>query len=541
MWRYVIALVIMGAGLNAELSRAPLDVSKIDPGIGYSKGTHASINYNPTNITIVLVDSAVNQYGMWTNMQDPIVASGDTVIFFNRRMGDNTLGSGAVGIIWTTDDFTSHISDWPVNDGLTNDPHPGDYLGRYPTAVYHPTYPAASWPELTTVPAWGYVGVGNEPDYSTTGFYGIFSDDIQVHKAISKTRDDNLIVGLAPDINNNNYYFIYDPDLGEFNTTPTLVPILSGFDLYQVDYYNGFMAFGWFNGWAYSTSSDGTSWSSPTVLSPSGMPTGGTMWWMDGAIGFDGTTPFIVTDFNQNLTADTLHGNEVWFMTPDFAVRIDVGMDTYNHYAQLVLDRESQVIYVVWAEASSNTQDPTIEGYWWDIYWSYSDDGGQTWSTPENLTQTPDVNECMPQVSRTLGSGKIWLVYATALDGGNCDLYNGVMYSTGCDVTSLHYHIGYIPVTGISEEEMEKPETELAINILRHLRKMEVSFLVKKAGNVEVVVYDISGRVVLEKSGTFGEGTHKVTFNTGRLATGYYFVRVVTPVSTKTAKVLIVN
>jgi hypothetical protein len=74
-------------------------------------------------------------------MHDPIKGNGDTVVLCYRRYGDGTLGSGAIGLAWTVDGGVTWMVDWPVNDGLLNDPHPGIYYGRYPSAGMHPDFP----------------------------------------------------------------------------------------------------------------------------------------------------------------------------------------------------------------------------------------------------------------------------------------------------------------------------------------------------------------------------------------------------------------
>jgi hypothetical protein len=491
-------------------------------GIAILKG----IAFGSSSITEVLIDTTINQYGLWTTVQDPIISHGDTVIFFNKLQypGD----TAALGLIYSVDDFSSHIKDWPL----------GSNMSERPSAVLHPFYPAGVWAEMIGYPSPGNVGAGNEPDYISTGFCSTLSPLENIHTVLAKTRSDGRIVGLASDVMGNCYSFVYDPSICEFIQDPTVVPQLSGFEPMGLDYYGIYMTFGCLS---YSTSSDGVDWLNPQSISPPGFPTTGLiMGFCDGVIGFDGGTPYFVLDYNPFSTSDTLLATEVWFATPDTAIRVDVNLDTYNHYPQLVIDRENEVLYVVWAEANSNVYDPQIEGYWWDIYWSYSLDQGLTWSTPENLTSTPDVNECMPHVSRLPGTEKIWLVFATTLDATMGDLYSGVYFGTGFDLYPTSYHIGYIYpiVINISEGENGEPKKDLIVRDNRKLSRIEVSFLMGEAGNARITMYDLTGRRIYEKEGYFGRGVHRVFFSTKDLASGYYFIRLSAPKTRRTARVL---
>jgi hypothetical protein len=542
MNRFVLIVCMVSLCFGAGTHRkATLDVAKVDPATARVSMPHGSPDLSRN---VVYEDSCINQYSFWTSMQDPIKGVGDTLILLFRRYGDGTLGSGAIGLVWSVDRGVSWTIDWAINDGLLNDPHPGDYFGRYPTAGYHPDFPAGSWPELLPPGSgWGYATVGNEIDWETAGFYGVFSDNIGVHKNWSWAREsDGMIVGMAQDEGDNNHTWIYDPMLGDYDTAPTAQPQLAGFSTYAYDIRDGqWLALGFHNSLgaiAYSASDNGyDNWTTPDTLMPPGAPSGWTVYWIDGCFDLDGSAALAV--MGLDVTGGLDQGNEVWFFRPDTAIRLDSGMDTYNHYPQLSLDLLNDEIWVFWCEATHDTLDPEVDGWWHEIYYTISDDGGYTWSTPVNYTETEDVNEVLVQVARY---NNVFL-YCTTLDNTQGDLYWGALNEAGFDVYETRLFVDTTFAFAVEEDASAGTPSGLGLsvrNVLRE-RRLEVEFALPHSGEVHLEVYNGAGRSLLRHVGTYGEGTQVETFDTSRFPAGTYFLRLDHGSLDKTAKFVILR
>ncbi len=106
---------------------------------------------------------------------------------------------------------------------------------------------------------------------------------------------------------------------------------------------------------------------------------------------------------------------------------------------------------------------------------------------------------------------------------------------------SLTIHFAY-PVD-VSENPINTPKLALLGTTTNPGRGIStVSFSVPKSMNVDLALYDLSGRKVKEIfSGRANAGLHRVSFNTGSLANGIYFVKMEAGNFRDVAKVLVVK
>jgi hypothetical protein len=211
-------------------------------------------------------------------------------------------------------------------------------------------------------------------------------------------------------------------------------------------------------------------------------------------------------------------------------------MDTYNHYPQFALNPETDEISVVWCEATHDTLDPEIDGWWHDVYYSTSTDGGYTWSAPENHTNTQDINEVMVQVARYNRS----MIYVTTLDDTQGDLYWGALtegeYDTYVTLMMVDIGLSY----GIEEENV-RPSDLFDLRVLNHLneRRLVLSFNLEKSSTVDVRVFDAAGRCVLSKASKLGAGSQEIVLETNSLPSGTYAVRLEALGRRQTGKIVV--
>ncbi len=586
--RYVVTLLLVvgvaSAALNGKYARTPVfDEPKVAVPAGHhnTKGGGGLRFILPD---VMYVDSALNQYTFFTTVQDPIAVApgGDTVLFAFRRYGDGTLGSGALGLVWTVNGGVSFdYIDWPMNGQWPNDPNGEAYLGRYPTAVYHPYYPTISWPELTPGPDWGAVGVASEFGYDLTGLQsGVYSNDIDVHKANGITiLDENSdyylkVLGVASDVNDNVYMWVYDPETYTFVVEPQLIPQALGFDLSAIDYdyvaADRICLFGYHTGYerlAYIyTDVFGTWWRAPMFMPDSlipievvNTPLGPdtliyTVWWdRDGVVLGDGT-PVMITGLTGDLTYNYYgpYSRSIWFLTPDTAVEVvhpTPEMIIYN--SQLSYDPVSGKLAVVWMGTDNvrmlfTANGDTLGWGMFDVYVSYSDDGGMTWTDPINLTNTPDINEGLVQISRRLipteDGSILWYAYARA---------RSIDFVSAPDSLDLWYNIHFdTPTGGLSDIYIELAKTflpsvsedgDVARPVASFVRAFgnTLEFSLPHDGFASVKIYDVSGKLVKDFSGNYAGGLNRL--NLSSLGSGVYLAKVVAGDLNETAKVVVVK
>ncbi len=537
---------VMGILLTASVVLAlPNNAARIDVGndhITSGKGGGGGVKYSPMPAAVIYQDSANNQYGFFTDIQDPVAAHNDTVIMVFRRF--DLQGSGYIGMVWRVAGQSAWLVDHGMNGQWPNDPNGEAYLGRYPTAVYHPLYPTATWPELAPGPAWGAIGIANELGYDVTGqFYGIYSSDIQVHKSIAKYISDTAseyygkIFGVAYDVNGQGYYYVYDPDAYEFTVTPTLIPAASDAGGLVAFDYNGSRV-AWFGDNFVAAYSDdyGATWNTIPMALDSipvevyGEDTLDSPFWQDGLLLNDGT-PVMITDITSSSTFSSFGyvARTIWFVTPDFASQIvSYDPNVLVYYPQLAIERNTGTLYALWMQTDNAgyiVVDDSIVGVgMFDVYMSSSVDSGRTWSPPVNLTNTPDVNEGLLQVAREVSpTGNIYfavgrargensavqpaprdtldLLWDVAARDGVCDMYVDLMFYNPSSV----------------EEGTTLPSSMLKVSGNKVLLSLPT------AGKVDIKVFDLSGREVRSISRNYEAGTHWIEFN--GLNSGIYIVR----------------
>ncbi len=534
--RYVLSVLVAGA-LFAGVNRP--DVAKIDR--GFKNVPLRYVAPQAKSINVVYIDTAANQYGLFSTVQDPLAVLGTKVVMAERIYGDGTLGSGALGVVFSTDEGGTWVKDWPVNGGLPGDTiNPDIYWARYPTAWASDLYPGASWPELDYVGSspWGQVGVGNEPDWSTQGFYGVLSNDFSAHKVIGKCCGSNGLQGVIAVSGAYIGYFSYDPATGDFITPPTILRDSAYLEA-AVCFNNQLYAFvfdlsaGTFGYHIVTNGSLGDF----NALDLTGIP--GEIWWDDFAVLNDGSVIGIYatrTDTSY-VSQGPYYADQVWVKKGDTAIRLDSGSGHVVYYPQLAYDPNNGTVVALWAQADA-VYDSTIEGFWGDIYIAVSTDNGNTFGAPQNLTATPNVNEQLPELAKEVGAnGKFWLIYATAADGSNGDLFNGIATSGTFDVYPTQYHVGYFTPVSVGENNNAPVTVVRVLNDLRN-KSLTVNFNATRTGEGTFELYNVSGRLVKTVKARIVSGNNNVRISVADLPSGVYVLQVTTPEFKRTVKTI---
>ncbi len=177
--------------------------------------------------------------------------------------------------------------------------------------------------------------------------------------------------------------------------------------------------------------------------------------------------------------------------------------------------------------------------HWYDIETGWdggnvaiSTDGGNTWTViqPEGGYPHDNITGLGGEPGYT-GHDATWLPAMFVLNGVTAGTAFRIRFRFGSDgsVTYPGWYIDDVAGIGIMpsvEEEPVKPTT-YSLNIKQNpiYRSGVLSFTLPKASDVDITLYDITGRMVSKlASGKFSAGSHTVTLNASKLANGVYFV-----------------
>jgi len=177
----------------------------------------------------------------------------------------------------------------------------------------------------------------------------------------------------------------------------------------------------------------------------------------------------------------------------------------------------------------------------WDIGESHSTNGGLTWSVVRNLTNTPTVGECCPQMARFIGTNNgMHITYGTpwrtSQPADTADLYWAAEYAGGAQVKTYNFYKNTAPDTDAVAEsksfEIQNAAFGLSpLNPNPMRGACRITYQLPKPGPATLAVYDVSGRVVrVLEAGERPAGSHAVSWDGrnevgARVPSGVYFLR----------------
>lgn len=203
---------------------------------------------------------------------------------------------------------------------------------------------------------------------------------------------------------------------------------------------------------------------------------------------------------------------------------------------------DGSVIHVAFEVARPDT---SSEGFnFFDIFTTKSTDGGTTWSTPQNITNTTSEDEMYPSVSKSGNTATgLKLVYQSTSAPG-CQGF-GVNNTIESQIIAPVYLCYYSSVIGIINIGTEIPKGySLQQNYPNPFNpETSIRFNLPSQSNVELKVFDITGRVVttLVNNEIVAPGIKEVKFNASNLASGIYFYSIKAGSFTDTKKMILVK
>lgn len=157
-----------------------------------------------------------------------------------------------------------------------------------------------------------------------------------------------------------------------------------------------------------------------------------------------------------------------------------------------------------------------------DIYYTYSDNGGSTWATPVNLTNTPTWDEMYPELSETGNTVTSFKVkfQATRGPGSSSFTDNAPVYR----VYNIYKSFNIVGIENIGSSVPSK--FGLKQNYPNPFNPVtKIRFDVSKTSKITLRVFNIAGQEVetLVNGETVTAGTKEITFNGSSLPSGIYF------------------
>ncbi|MDP2362258.1 MAG: hypothetical protein Q8M94_00660, partial [Ignavibacteria bacterium] len=558
---YVSLLVslLLPAILFAQVERkAPIKME--EPNITVESKVNG-YEMSPQVANWVLVDWMANTYGPAIGVLNPIAydPGADVVALVHRGHIDYATGSGQLWYNLSTDAGLT----WARVPGGVNSSIPKN--ARYPSmAISNPTGGGIagttglfSWPQLNPS-AFGFLGYAADqplgagapfavedqgpPAYSsqvpcwTEGDYFYWSSDNSTDNSIrifSTTDFGTITTYDIPDTSNTGS--ITFGGVGR-NGVSYLGMVASGLTLANP------IASGWVPGYSMTTN-NGVSWSDPVAVDFRTIPAlsaydrlfdfkkGDAFVSYTGDINLDANgyihlvfavTDTITADTGVNALVEVFQTASGWDgkviysgiddMTYTFAFN-DPALGQMGPAGYLATNTAGNVFACTWPMRAAVTD--TI----CDIFFSYRDASGD-WSTPENLTGTPNMNENGAHMAPMLKDN----------GGGSYTAFVGYFYEDGnfgpVPVLTNKTNFWVAPVTfqttSVDDEGALVNKFELGQNYPNPFNpSTKISYVLSEAGFVSIKVYDVLGKEVASLvNREMTSGSHSVTFDGTNLASG---------------------
>ncbi len=185
-----------------------------------------------------------------------------------------------------------------------------------------------------------------------------------------------------------------------------------------------------------------------------------------------------------------------------------------------------------------------------DIWMSYSDNDGETWSLPYNLTNTPNADEIYPSISKTGNTQyTINITYSLSSCPGSAS-FGDTLTSPVCKVYQIYKKCDFVngncsgvilpvkPISGkVPSEYFISQNYPNPFNPETNLR-----FGLVKSCKIKLSVYDALGREIQRLiDRNLDAGIYEIKWNAGNYSSGVYFYSLQTEEFTQTKKMILLK
>ncbi len=287
----------------------------------------------------------------------------------------------------------------------------------------------------------------------------------------------------------------------------------------------------------YESTNNGATWSAPVTVHPA-LTVDSFSVWVSVDMAYDGNTPIVA------LNTSTTDGAGGYFYADakiDFwsqatglvtAVPHDTSLfvDDMNGFGQsnhltlggpTICKTGTQIVIVFQAFQ----RDTATSGHRYsDVWYVRSANNGATWTRPINITNTRDVDERYPSVSKWNQAGFVNMTWQE-------DVYPGTWVIATPDAGALPsrakqvFYKLQVPTTGVDERGTVATGFKLEQNYPNPFNpKTRISYVVPTAMDVQLSVYNVLGQKVANVVDEYREaGNYEIDFNASHLSSGVYY------------------
>ena len=195
-------------------------------------------------------------------------------------------------------------------------------------------------------------------------------------------------------------------------------------------------------------------------------------------------------------------------------------------------------IVVAYQVFQPEVSDSTPYYHYSDIWWVRSTNGGLTWSVPANLTNTPNLDERYPSVSKWNAPGEFNIVWQE-------DREPGAHAANSDRATISRSYLKFMKVSTV--DVGEEPNVPRSFRVSQNYPNpfnpvTQISYTIATSGRVSLKVFNLLGQevaTVLDES--LSPGNYTATFEGSSLPSGTYIYRLISGTVTETRKMLLVK
>jgi hypothetical protein len=234
-----------------------------------------------------------------------------------------------------------------------------------------------------------------------------------------------------------------------------------------------------------------------------------------------------------------------------------LGGNNYPHISQGPNPGELFVVWQQWED--DGTGSPVIVQptggsgtpiFCTDIWGSYSNDGGVTWSQPVYLAGNPSESDVYPNIPSNFvwnaSSDSVYIDLLWMYDTNpSVSFSNFPTYSDPTEVIWYYERVAVeaIPATGIEDPQNVVSGYKLEQNYPNPFNpSTTIAFEIQKTENVKIEIYNTLGeKVATVLNDRMNAGPHEITFDASNLASGVYVYRMTAGDTKLTRKMMLLK
>ncbi|MBX2992647.1 MAG: T9SS type A sorting domain-containing protein [Bacteroidetes bacterium] len=292
--------------------------------------------------------------------------------------------------------------------------------------------------------------------------------------------------------------------------------------------------------WWHVSTNNGETWSANGQniypISPPGRQTATDTFrvWVGTDFLWDGNTPLMALN-EQNLTSPRNNQGQILFWsqatgfvvvgntlnTPNVKEPPFISQSNHLNIGWPVIAKSGNTLVIVYQALTNDTASNGLN--YGDLFYSRSENNGVTWSVPVNLTNTPDLDERFPSVSRWNPSGFVNLTWQEDPEPGSYVIATPDAGARPSRARQVFYRLP-IPPVSVGEGGVVANSFKLSQNYPNPFNpSTKIDYTVAQAGLVSIKVYNLLGQEVATLlNENLSPGSYQVTFDGAKLPSGVY-------------------